>query len=90
MKPTPQANQNERSFPLTDYAFQAVADAPVSAPAPVQTTQRPSFHTLSREVFAKSNTQFVAEAAAFIAVAAVAALSILPMLTCLVSWQIVY
>ena len=54
MKPTLQINQNQRavrSFPLTNYSFQATAEAQASS-ADLPATKSPAFHKLSSEFFA--------------------------------------
>jgi hypothetical protein len=55
MKPTLQISHNQhasRSFPLTDYSFQATAEAQTSSSADLPTTKSPAFHKLSSEFFA--------------------------------------
>ena len=54
MKPTLQINQNQhavRSFPLTNYSFQATAEAQASS-ADLPATKSPAFYKLSSEFFA--------------------------------------
>jgi len=55
MKPTLQISHNQhasRSFPLTDYSFQATAEAQASSSADLPATKSPAFHKLSSEFFA--------------------------------------
>jgi hypothetical protein len=52
MKPTPQISQNRRAgFPLTDYNFQATADAKSSCSNVFPAKKSPGFHRLSSEFF---------------------------------------
>ena len=54
MKPTLQINQNQhavRNFPLTNYSFQATAEAQASS-ADLPATKSPAFYKLSSEFFA--------------------------------------
>jgi hypothetical protein len=54
MKPTPQISSSQDtppSFPLTDYSFQAIAEAPKSAAATLPATKRLAFYKLSSEFF---------------------------------------
>jgi len=55
MKPTPQISPSQhasRSFPLTDYSFQATVDARPTSSAILPEEKSPAFHKLSSEFFA--------------------------------------
>jgi len=55
MKPTLQISHNQnpaRSFPLTDYSFQATSEAQASSSTDLPATKSPAFHKLSSEFFA--------------------------------------
>jgi hypothetical protein len=55
MKPTLQISHNQnpaRSFPLTDYSFQATSEAQASSSTDLPATKSPPFHKLSSEFFA--------------------------------------
>jgi len=55
MKPTLQISRNQnpaRSFPLTDYSFQATSEAQASSSTDLPATKSPAFHKLSSEFFA--------------------------------------
>jgi len=55
MKPTLQVSPGKHasgSFPLTDYSFQATAEAQASSSADLPATKLPAFHKLSSEFFA--------------------------------------
>ena len=70
MKPTPQISSSQhvsRSFPLTDYAFKATADAKSSSSAVRPATKSPAFHKLSSEFFgAEASRDYIAEFLIFI------------------------
>jgi hypothetical protein len=65
MKPTIQISPSRhasRSYPLTDYSFQATADAKSSSPAVLPTKKLPAFHKLSSEFFgAETSRDYFAE-----------------------------
>jgi hypothetical protein len=78
MKPTPQISPSQqhasRSFPLTDYAFKATADAKSSSSAVRPATKSPAFHRLSSEFFcAEASRDYVAELLFFILITGIAA-----------------
>jgi len=71
------AQRGHRSFPLTDYSFQATADAKASSAAVRPATKAPAFHKLSSEFFgAETSRDYVAELLFFI------------LITCLAAWPI--
>src|SRR5205807_9462920 len=54
MKPTPRISPSQhasRSFPLTNYSFQATAETQTSSSADLPATKSPAFHKLSSEFF---------------------------------------
>ena len=65
MKPTIQISPSEhasRSYPLTDYSFQATADAKSSSSPVLPETEPPAFHKLSSEFFgAETSRDYFAE-----------------------------
>ncbi|HEV8618724.1 MAG TPA: hypothetical protein VGQ70_04450 [Candidatus Udaeobacter sp.] len=69
MKPTPQISPSQhvsRSFPLTDYSFQAPADAKSSSSAVRPAMKSPAFHRLSSEFFgAEASRDYIAEFSIF-------------------------
>ena len=87
MKPIPQispsqrgsrrdnrAQRGHRSFPLTDYSFQATADAKSSSAAVRPATKAPAFHKLSSEFFgAETSREYLAELLFFILITGIAA-----------------
>jgi hypothetical protein len=77
MKPKFQINHNQhvsRSFPLTDYSFQTIADAKSSSSAVLPATKSPAFHKLSSEFFgAERSREYIAELLFFILIAGIAA-----------------
>jgi hypothetical protein len=77
MKPTPQISPNQhasRSFPLTDFNFQATADAKSSSSPVRPATKAPGFHRLSSEYFgAETSRNYFAEFLFFILIAGIAA-----------------
>jgi hypothetical protein len=93
MKPTPQISSKEqatRSFPLTDYAFQATAEAPTTSVVDLPSTKSRAFYQLSGEFFgAEANRHYAAELFFFALITAVAAWPILSMLACLAWMKIV-
>ncbi|PYK40650.1 MAG: hypothetical protein DME60_07490 [Verrucomicrobia bacterium] len=77
MKPTSQISPSQhasRSFPLTDYAFKATADAKSSSSAVRPATKAPAFHKLSSEVFgAETGRDYLIELLAFILIIGISA-----------------
>jgi hypothetical protein len=77
MKPTSQISPRQhafRSFPLTDYAFKATADARSSSSAVRPATKAPGFHRLSSEYFgAETRRDHVAELLFFVLIIGIAA-----------------
>src|SRR6266705_1095685 len=77
MKPTSQISPSQhasRSFPLTDYAFQATADAKSSSAAVRPATKSPAFHRLSSEFFgAETGRDYLIELLAFILIIGISA-----------------
>jgi hypothetical protein len=83
MKPTPQIpNQHaRRSFPLTDYNFQATAEVPVNTAAVLPARKLPAFHKLSSDFFgAETSRDYIAELFFFILIAGTAAWPVMSML----------
>jgi hypothetical protein len=73
MKPTPQISDSQnasRSFPFSDYNFQATVEAKsVSSSAP-RAAKAPAFHELSREIFTvKTTRDYIAELLVFVLIA---------------------
>ena len=63
-----------RSFPLTDYSYQATADAKSGSSAVRPATKAPAFHKLSSEFFgAETSRDYFAELVFFILIAGLAA-----------------
>jgi hypothetical protein len=93
MKPTPQISPSQhapRSFPLTDYSFQATAEAPTSSSAVLPATKPPAFHKLSSEFFgAETSRDYIAELLFFILITGIAAWPVMSMLACLAWMKIV-
>jgi hypothetical protein len=77
MKPITQISPSRhasRNFPLTDYSFQATADAKSSSSAVVPAKKAPAFHELSSEFFgAETSRDYFAELVFFILIAGIAA-----------------
>jgi hypothetical protein len=77
MKPTSQISPSQhasRSFPLTDYAFKATADAKSSSSAVRSATKSPAFHKLSTEFFgAEASRDYIVELSFFILITGIAA-----------------
>jgi hypothetical protein len=77
MKPTSQISPCQhasRSFPLTDYAFKATADAKSSSSAVRSATKSPAFHKLSTEFFgAEASRDYIVELSFFILITGIAA-----------------
>jgi len=65
MKPTPQINPNQhahRSFPLTDYSFQATAEAPTTSGSVLPEKKLRAFWKVSSEFFdAEASRDYVFE-----------------------------
>jgi hypothetical protein len=84
MKPTPQISPRQhasRSFPLTDYSFQATADAKSSSSAVRPATKAPAFHRLSSEFFdTEMSRDYVTQFLLFTLIAGVSAWPIISML----------
>lgn len=93
MKPTTQISPSQhasRSFPLTDYSFQATADAKSSSSAVRPATKSPAFHKLSSEFFgAEARREYIAELLLFILITGIAAWPVMSMLACLAWMKIV-
>jgi hypothetical protein len=81
MKPTIQISPNRhasRSFPLTDYPFQATADAKSSSSAVFSEGKSPAFYKLSSEFFgAEARRDYIAELLLFILITGILAWSII-------------
>ncbi len=94
MKPTPQLSSNQRaarSFPLTDYSFQATAQASANTAAVLPATKPRPFYKISSEFFAaETHLDYIAELFFFILIAGVAAWPVLSMLACLAWMKIVF
>jgi hypothetical protein len=83
MKPTPQISDSQpasRSFPLSDYNFQATAEAPTTSSAVLPATKSSAFHKLSSELFSKTTGDYFAELLAFAVIAGVIAWPVVSML----------
>jgi hypothetical protein len=84
MKPTPQISHNQdahRSFPSTDYSFQATVDAKSSSTAIRSEKKLRAFRSLSRQFFgAETSRDYVAELFCFTVIAAISAWPIMSML----------
>ena len=93
MKPTPQISPSQRasrSYPYTDYSFQATADAKSSSSAVLPATKSPGFHKLSSEFFGAETTRNnIAELLFFVLIAGIAAWPVMSMLACLAWMKIV-
>lgn len=75
MKPTPQISHNQPAgFPLTDYNFQATADAKSSSSAILPEKKLRAFRKLSSEFFgAETSRDYIAELSAFTVITAISA-----------------
>jgi hypothetical protein len=93
MKPTPQITPNQhaaRSFPLTDYSFQATVEAPANTAAAPPETKPRAFYKMSSEFFeAETHLDYIAELFFFILITGVAAWPVMSMLACLAWMKIV-
>jgi len=81
MKPTSQINPSQhapRSYPLTDYSYQATVDAKSSSSPVRPATKRPAFHKLSSEFFgAETSRDYFAELLFFILITGISAWQII-------------
>jgi len=86
MKPTPQISPSQhapRSFPLTDYAFKAAADAKSGSSTVLRARKAPAFHRLSSEFLdAEASRDYVAELLFFILITGI---SVWPIISALVA-----
>ena len=76
MKPTPQIENQpiHRSFPLTDYSFQATTKAPTTSVALFPAKKLRAFRQLSHEFFgAETRLGYVAEFSFFALITAISA-----------------
>jgi len=93
MKPTTQISPSQhssRSYPLTDYSFQATEDAKSSSSAILPATKPPAFYKLSSEFFgAETSRDYIAELLFFVLIAGIAAWPVMSMLACLAWMKIV-
>lgn len=94
MKPTPQISDNQsssgrdnrardgqRSFPLTDYSFQATGDAKSSSSTIFPAKKLRAFRKVSSEFFgAETSRDYIAELLFFILITGIAAWSVVWML----------
>ena len=84
MKPTLQISPSQhasRSFPLTNYSFQATAESQTSSSADLPATKSPAFHKLSNEVFGSKTTgDYFAELFVFIVIGGIVAWPVISML----------
>jgi len=72
-----------RSFPLTDYNFQATVDAKASSAAVRPATKSPAFHKLSSEFFgAEASRDYIAEFSVFMLITGI---SVWPIISALVA-----
>jgi hypothetical protein len=80
MKPTSQISPSQhasRSYPLTDYSYQATVDAKSSSSPVLPATKLPAFHKLSSEFFgAETSRDYFAELLFFILITGISALQI--------------
>jgi hypothetical protein len=85
MKPTSQISPSQhvsRSFPLTDYSFQAPADAKSSSSAVRPAMKSPAFHRLSSEFFgAEASRDYIAEFSVFMLITGISVWPIISALT---------
>jgi hypothetical protein len=98
MKPTPQISHNQhsshrdnraprghRSLPLTDYSFQATAEAQTSSSSGQSATKLPGFHRLSSEFFgAEMSRNYVTEFLLFTLIGGISAWPIMSMLVAVI------
>jgi hypothetical protein len=81
MKPTSQINPSQhasRSYPLTDYSYQATVDAKSSSSPVLPATKLPAFHKLSSEFFgAETSRDYFAELLFFILITGISAWQII-------------
>ena len=98
MKPIPQispdqggarrgsgAPRDHKSFPLTDYSYQATIDAKLNSSAVLPATKSPAFHKLSSEFFgAETSRDYVAELLFFILITGIAAWPVMSMLVAVI------
>ncbi len=93
MKPTPQITRSQhagRSFPLTDYSFQATVEAPANTAAALPETKPRAFYKMSSQFFeAETHLDYIAELFFFILITGVAAWPVMSMLACLAWMKIV-
>ena len=93
MKPTTQISPSQhssRSYPLTDYSFQATEDAKSSSSAILPATKPPAFYKLSSEFFgAETSRDYIVELLFFVLIAGIAAWPVMSMLACLAWMKIV-
>jgi hypothetical protein len=93
MKPTTQITRSQhvaRSFPLTDYSFQATVEAPANTAAALPEAKPRPFYKMSSEFFeAETHLDYIAELFYFILIMGVAAWPVLSMLACLAWMKIV-
>jgi hypothetical protein len=84
MKPTPQISPRQnapRSFPLTDYSFQAAGDAKSSSSAIFPAKKLRAFRKVSSEFLgAETSRDYIAELLFFILITGIAAWSVVRML----------
>ena len=88
MKPTPQIDPIEdasRSFPLTDYNFQATAETQTSSSAVLSAAKSPAFHKLSSEFFgAEAIRHHIIELLLFVLITGLSAWPIISMIAALI------
>jgi hypothetical protein len=84
MKPTPQISHNQdgsRNLPLTDYSFQATAEAQTSSSSGQLATKSPGFYRLSSEFFGtEMSRNYVTEFLLFTLIGGISAWPIMSML----------
>ena len=84
MKPTPQiipSQHASRSYPLTDYSFQATEDAKASSSAILPATKAPAFYKLSSEFFdTEMSRDYVTQFLLFTLIGGISAWPIISML----------
>jgi hypothetical protein len=77
MKPTPQISPSQRasrSFPLTDYSFQATGEAPTTSSAVFPEKKLRAFWRVSSEFFgAEASRDYIAELLFFIVITGISA-----------------
>ncbi len=94
MKPIPQLSSNQRaarSFPVTDYSFQATVEAPANTAVALPAKKPRAFYKMSTEFFeAETRLDYIAELFFFILITGLVAWPVMSMLACLAWMKIVF